>query len=99
LCPSKRGAEWESCECSSAQHHEESLNERLAIEKQISEFNCEPLNVEGWLPDGNKSPVTLREFGAELAAPVAGPGRPGVFYTLARCPPMPPVARRGMQSA
>lgn len=31
------------------------VNERRAIEKQLREFNLEPVNAESWLPDGRKS--------------------------------------------
>lgn len=31
------------------------VNERLAIERQLRQFNFEPVNAEGWLPDGKKS--------------------------------------------
>ena len=31
------------------------VNERLAIERQLRQFNFEPVNAESWLPDGSKS--------------------------------------------
>jgi hypothetical protein len=31
------------------------VNERRAVEKQLRAFNIEPVNAEGWLPDGTKS--------------------------------------------